>query len=169
MKKLDPKVIWLFFVNFLVRGFFLLIVFCLYLFAMFSKGQFSEKPSNNLTSVLIGLVIIIFALIFSYIWAVLSYNAYRYELSPSGFKKESGVIWKKYVTIPYNRIQNVDIFRGIIARILGLSDLQIQTAGFSATRRGGVSAEGRLPGITKEDADKIRDELIKRSNKNNLI
>ena len=39
------------------------------------------------------------------------------------------MIWKRYVTIPYDRIQNVDIYRGVLARLLGLSDLNIQTAG----------------------------------------
>ena len=68
---------------------------------------------------------------------------------------------------PYERIQNVDIYRGIFTRLLGLSDLQIQTAGMSATigRYGafGVAAEGRLPGISKEEAETLRDELIRRA------
>ena len=84
------------------------------------------------------------------------------------FKKESGVIWKKYVSIPYERIQNVDIYRGVFARILGLSDLHIQTAGASVVSYGrgglaGVGAEGRLPGIGKDVAEKLRDGLIKRA------
>lgn len=77
------------------------------------------------------------------------------------------MIWKKYVTIPYERIQNVDIYRGIFARILGLSDLQIQTAGMSATVGSygisGAGAEGRLPGVSQEEAEKLRDELVKRA------
>ncbi|MBP9832441.1 MAG: PH domain-containing protein, partial [Candidatus Pacebacteria bacterium] len=100
-------------------------------------------------------------------WAKLSYHYYRYELTDLGFRKESGVIWKKYVTIPYARIQNVDINRGILARLLGLSDLHIQTAGASASisRYGmaGISAEGRLPGVSKADAEVLRDELVKRA------
>lgn len=105
--------------------------------------------------------------ILGYIWAKLSYRFYKYELVEDGFRKESGVIWKKYVTIPYERIQNVDIYRGILARMLGLSDLQIQTAGMSATVGrygfGGAGAEGRLPGVSQQDAEKLRDGLIKRA------
>lgn len=113
-----------------------------------------------------GLIVLFFSIILSYIFARLSYHFYRYELVVNGFRKESGIIWKSYVTIPYDRIQNVDIYRGIWARILGLSDLQIQTAGFSAVRRGGMSVEGRLPGLAKEVAEELRDELIKRSTSN---
>ena len=99
-------------------------------------------------------------LVLCFVWAKLSYHFYRYELTESGFRKELGVIYKKYVTIPYDRIQNVDIYRGIAARILGLSDLNIQTAGTSMqTMRG----EGRLPGLSREVAEQLRDELIQRA------
>lgn len=110
---------------------------------------------------------VIFLLILSgYFWARLTYSNYKYELLNNGFRKESGIIWKSYVTIPYERIQNVDIYRGFWARVLGLSDLQIQTAGMSAlTGRGamGAGAEGRLPAVSKEEAERLRDELIKRA------
>ena len=102
-----------------------------------------------------------------YFWAKLSYKNYKYQLRPEGFYKEYGVIWKKYVTIPYSRIQNVDIYRGLIARLLGLSDLHVQTAGMSFTGKRGSRAEGRLPGLSIKDANMIRDELIKRSQKSN--
>lgn len=95
----------------------------------------------------------------SFIWAKLTYRFYRYELTDAGFRKELGVIWKMYVTIPYDRIQNVDIYRGILARLLGLSDLQIQTAGVS----GKVVSEGRLPGLSREVAEQLRDEIIQRA------
>lgn len=101
------------------------------------------------------------------VWARLYYNNFLYELREEGFVKSSGVIWKKYVTIPYERIQNVDIYRGPVARILGLSDLHVQTAGSSAvySRYGssGQNAEGRLPGLSSSDAEAVRDELIRRA------
>lgn len=102
---------------------------------------------------------------FSYGWAKLSYNAYKYQLAEDAFKKEHGVIWKKYVSIPYERIQNIDIHRGILARILGLSDLMIQTAGYAGGYGRGIGREpeGRLPGLSKEKAEQLRDELIRRA------
>ena len=114
-----------------------------------------------------GIVLLLFSALFA--WAKLSYHFYRYELTEDGFQKELGVIWKKYVTIPYDRIQNVDIHRGIIARLLGLSDLNIQTAGSAAqiyrNSTFGLGAEGRLPGLSKKDAERLRDELISRAKK----
>ena len=94
-----------------------------------------------------------------YWWANLLYKNYLYELTKETIKIERGVIWKKYISIPYERIQNVDIYRGVLARILGLSELHIQTAGYS----GYIQTEGRLPGLSREDAEKIREDLIQRA------
>lgn len=176
MKQLDPKAVWLFFFSYILR--FAILVWFLGIFfgPIFFGGFFMlNQSSENSTPIdvsfsVFGIFIFLYifmVIIISYIWAKLSYKFYKYELTDIGFRKESGVIYKKYITIPYDRIQNVDINRGILARILGLSDLQIQTAGASAviSRYGmsGVGAEGRLPGLQKEVAEQLRDELIQRA------
>ena len=112
--------------------------------------------------------IFILYFIFCYIWAKLTYRFWGYQLTKDAFKKEHGVIWKKYVSIPYERIQNIDIHRGILARILGLSDLKIQTAGYSAVsygrgRMAGIGAEGYLLGLDKQVAEQLREELIRKA------
>lgn len=174
MKQLDPKAVWLFFISFALPR----IIPVLTILLIFSVVVFLEEA----TSVWFGYRVLLFfaaliifiSVLISYIWARLTYYYYRYELTENGFKKEHGVIWKKYVTIPYERIQNVDIYRGVWARILGLSDLHIQTAGMSGpvTQSGswggqwggyGAFAEGRLPGLSKKEAEDVRDELIKRA------
>ncbi|MCX6813067.1 MAG: PH domain-containing protein [Candidatus Azambacteria bacterium] len=166
MKQLDPKAVWLFFISFVLRWFIMLIILGAYL-TVFLFGL-RDKTGEVSFGFLNWLWIIIPALlIFFFIWAKLTYRFYRYELTDTGFRKERGVIYKKYVTIPYDRIQNVDIYRGILARILGLSDLNIQTAGASAviSRYGaaGTGAEGRLPALSREVAEQLRDELIQRA------
>ncbi len=127
---------------------------------MFSGSMtFNGQPVNPLAFMWFAVkTVVALLLILSYIWARLSYRFYRYELRDNGFRKESGVIYKSYVTIPYDRIQNVDVYRGILARMLGLSDLHIQTAG-----AGTMLGEGRLPGLSHEVAEQLRDELINRS------
>ncbi len=162
MQKLDPKVVWIFFFQFFGMG---LIVF---IFAGIYIGGSLAKIAG------IGgfwgwlLFVFILYIVFCYIWAKLTYRFWGYQLTEDAVKIEKGVIWKKYISIPYERIQNIDIYRGILARILGLSDLQIQTAGLSAVnygRRGigGAGAEGRLPGLDKTKADELREEFVKRA------
>jgi uncharacterized membrane protein YdbT with pleckstrin-like domain len=169
MKQLDPKAVWLFFFGFVLRSFIPIIFLSIWASTFLSGFAKDLYNSNEFSfSFLNWLWIIIpLFLVLCFIWAKLTYYFYRYELIETGFRKESGVIYKKYVTIPYDRIQNVDIHRGILARLLGLSDLNIQTAGFSATIGrngiGGTNAEGRLPATSKEVAEQLRDELIQRA------
>lgn len=166
MQQLDPKAVWLFFIGPTLTWFIFIVIFY---GSVILSGLYKEAPTLGF---LIGFlkwswIIIPAPLMFFWIWANLAYHFYRYELREDGFRKELGVIWKKYVTIPYDRIQNVDIYRGVIARILGLSDLNIQTAGASAqvSRYGtwGFITEGRLPGLSREVAEQLRDELVKRA------
>ncbi len=117
-----------------------------------SGGEFSFGFLNWLW------IIIPVFLVLCFVWAKLTYHFYRYELTDAGFRKELGVIYKKYVTIPYDRIQNVNINRGIIDRLLGLSSLQIFTAG-----TGAMIGEGNLPGLSTGEAEQLRDELIKQA------
>lgn len=167
MQQLDPKAVWLFFLSSVIAWIATIFLVGFWMIPIFLDQAFREA-SLGLNWVRWSWLILIVAIMLSYLWARLSYRFYRYELSDLGFRKESGVIIKSYVTIPYSRIQNVDIYRGILSRILGLSDLQIQTAGSSATvgRYGarGMGAEGRLPGISHEMAEQLRDELIRRAN-----
>ncbi len=171
MQKLDPKAVWLFFIN-SVFGFLFLAGMVLFFVSVSFVNTRYQHDTVFFPAVLSDIfwwvyVIIPAIIVCSFIASKLTYRFYRYELREDGFRKEYGIIWKKYVTIPYDRIQNVDIYRGLLARMLGLSDIHIQTAGMSASAGGygarGVATEGRLPGIAKDTAEKIRDELIHRA------
>src|SRR3989344_723836 len=167
MKQLDAKAVWLFFAKFLTGSLFFGLFCSIWSTMIFAEFFLKDDYFQPRRFILWVVFLIITLSALSFIWAKLTYRFYRYELTDMGFRKESGVIYKKYVTIPYSRIQNVDINRGILARLLGLSDLQIQTAGASATvnRYGvtGAGAEGALPGVSKEDAESLRDELVRRA------
>lgn len=154
LKNLSPKAFWLFFLK-KAGGLFFLLIF------IFFQLAFLEGP-----------MVIIFAVIFFlimsgifFLWAKFEYKFYKYGMSQNGFQKEYGIIAKKYVTIPYERIQNIDMSQTLLERILGLYDINIQTAGMSVSmgRFGPRRAEGMLPGISKEEAENLRDELIRRS------
>ncbi|XOB41403.1 MAG: PH domain-containing protein [Candidatus Nealsonbacteria bacterium] len=164
MEKLHPKAVWIFFFQFLSTflffGFFIAIFLIVPLLMMIQKKIGEGTVALPWGWLILGLFLYI---IFCYIWAKLTYRFWRYQLTEDAIKIEKGVIWKKYISIPYERIQNVDIYRGILARLLGLSDLQIQTAGYSGGYgRYGGGIEGKLPGIDIQTAEQLREDLIKR-------
>lgn len=169
MKQLPRKAVWLFYFNYVLAIPVMAVV--LWLLIVLSLSDISLDRIDNifsLSGIIVFIVqnwwlILIFLVLLCYVWAYLSWKYYKYELRDGEFRKEHGVIWKNYVSIPYEHIQNVDIYRGLLARILGLSDLHIQTAGMNDTGGRNRNSEGRLPGLAREEAEKLRDELIKRA------
>jgi len=156
MKQLNSKVTLLFFLSNL-RG---LVAFFLFWWIFFIfiwiKGEIEVGEAFFEKLLFWSAAISIFVpTTVSYVWARLTYRFFLYEISDNELRVESGVVTKNYVTIPYNRIQNVNIYRDIISRIFGLSTLYIQTAG-----TGGVEAV--LPGLLREDAEVLRAELLRR-------
>lgn len=116
---------------------------------------------------------IFFVFIIAEIYARMSYTRWLYEITNEGIKIENGIIWKKYTSLPYERVQNVDIRRGIIARMIGFSSVEIETAGqsgfgggygFRFGRRGNKQyhSEGYLPAIDVNGAEKIRELVMKK-------
>ena len=117
-----------------------------------------QLEGTSVTVVLIG----------AEIYARMSYNRWFYEFNDDGLKLERGIIWKRYSNVPYQRIQNVDLHRGIIARMFGFTSILIQTAGYSAR----PYAEGYIPAVDMGQAEKIREfvmKKIKRANRNSGI
>jgi len=101
---------------------------------------------------------ILFVIIVSEIYAQMSYTRWFYEFTDEGLRLERGIIWKRYSNVPYERIQNVDVHRGIIARMLGFSSVMIQTAGFS----GPAGAEGNIPAVEMKYAEEIRNFVMRK-------
>lgn len=160
MQKLDPKAVWIFFFQFAFAGITILFLY-LWFFGPIILKKFLSSGQLLSTSTAAFLVIMLSYLIFCFVWAKLTYKFWLYDITEDAYKMEQGVIYKRYVSIPYERIQNVDIHRGIIARLLGLSELRIQTAGFGGAQgKWGAWSEGRLPGIDKEKAEQLREQLI---------
>ncbi|RMD45595.1 hypothetical protein D6829_02005 [Candidatus Pacearchaeota archaeon] len=152
MEKLHPGAKW----QFRVKGYFLFLVLGLVL-GSFVGPLFGSKSSGSSVSILLSVLgYILFAIIASEIYAQMSYNRWLYEFTDNGFKSERGIIWKRYSNIPYERIQNIDITRGIIARMFGFSSVMIQTAGFSGPAR----AEGNIPAVDIKKAEEIRNFLM---------
>ena len=159
---LDPKAVWIFFVR-SISGLIFLFVFLSFTIIPIILDMFDDF---NLANFFVAIIVLFLALVaFSFYWAKLTYKNYTYELTDHEFKKESGVILKKYVNISYDQVQNVREFRGIMDRILGLADLNIFTAGSGSMGGGryGAIGEGYLPGLSREQADKLREEITTRS------
>ena len=89
------------------------------------------------------------------LWPPLEYEAFRYRVRADDLLVQSGVIFKRWSSIPLSRIQHVDTRQGPLERLLGLSRLLVFTAA-------GMSADGSIPGLATSVAESMRDELSRR-------
>ncbi|MEK6860032.1 MAG: PH domain-containing protein [Nanoarchaeota archaeon] len=169
-KQLHPGAKWLFRLGaYLVMIFLSFFVGWMLSFVFIGIGilLFGANAAGSIIFGIITFVIfyIILAIIVGEIYARMAYNRWFYEFADEQLRIEIGVIWKKYSNIPYERVQNVDITRGIIARILGFSSVNIQTAGFSYTPKGGMASEGYIPAVPIAEAEHIREFIMKKITK----
>lgn len=151
-RHLAPRAKYLFFLNYIVMTSILL---------PFMIGFVFFDPIFA-----IAISVVYFMLCF--ITAMITYNNFFFTIDSSGFEKDYGVFFKRHVGIPYEQIQNVNITRTILDRVLGIARLDIETAGSSNPRKkevvGGIrsNSEGHLPGITFEDARYFHDLLLQK-------
>ncbi|MGO4689532.1 PH domain-containing protein [Glaciibacter sp. 2TAF33] len=75
-----------------------------------------------------------------------------YQMRQDDLLFRRGIMFQRFVSVPYGRMQLVDITRGPVARWLGLADLKFVTAAAST----GVA----IPGLPEADADALRDRLV---------
>lgn len=79
-------------------------------------------------------------------------RAIGYQLRDDDLVFKRGLMWHRVVAVPYGRMQLVDINRGPIARMVGLSELRFVTA---AAASGVV-----IPGLPEQRAEELRDTLV---------
>ena len=168
-KHLHPGALWSFRVGSYVLSFF----FAIFLVGILAQAVFVGLAMAGISAgvifaVGVGMFLFFVALVIivAEIFSRMTYNRWFYEFGPNSLKLERGIIWKKYSNVPYERVQNVDINRGIIARLVGFSSVAIQTAGFSYSPRGGAGAEGSLPAVSIKEAEEIREFLMNKISKN---
>lgn len=75
-----------------------------------------------------------------------------YQLREDDLLFRRGILFQRFVAVPYGRMQLVDINRGPLTRALGLSELKFVTAAASS----GVT----IPGLPEAVADDLRDRLV---------
>jgi uncharacterized membrane protein YdbT with pleckstrin-like domain len=156
--KLHPGAKWMF-----RLGAYMITLFPVIFLMFFLSGLLGFL---NLTTIfLVGISAIVIIALIGEFYANMAYDRFFYEFTNNELKVERGIIWKRYSNIPYERVQNVDVLRGILARIFGFSSVFIQTAGyggFYGRGRVGMHSEGYLPAVSIKDAEEIRSFITKK-------
>lgn len=78
---------------------------------------------------------------------------FEYRVGADEIRIDHGIVSRTHRSIPFDRIQDVDITQGPLQRLLGLAKVTFETGGGSGGRH---SEEGALQTITLERAEQIR-------------
>jgi hypothetical protein len=98
------------------------------LFSYLPAALFSDMPAVFSVAILGGTFLLYVLL---WYWVGLYYESMFFELREDEITWKRGVWFRATGIVPYNRITNLDVRQGPFMRFLGISNLAIQTAGYS--------------------------------------
>ncbi len=124
------------------------LVWVVVIFSVTSSGV---DPAFGVPIVVLG-VLAVLAVAAGYQFAY--WQRFEYDLTPDTFDIRSGVLSRRTREIPYRRVQNVDISRNVVQRVLGVAEVRIETAGGSDT-------EAHLRYVSAGEATRLQDELAR--------
>lgn len=75
-----------------------------------------------------------------------------YRLRDDDLLFRRGLMFQRFVAVPYGRMQLVDINRGPLDRALGLAGLKLVTAA--------AASNVTVPGLPMADAEQLRDQIV---------
>jgi putative membrane protein len=86
----------------------------------------------------------------SFGFALLSWLRFRYGIGARDIVIESGILHRQRRIIPFDRVQDIDIEQGLLARAFGTAKVRIETGGAAKN-------EGDLDAVGLKEAYRIRD------------
>jgi len=115
-------------------------------FATFMILSDQNIPQSILISIAAAILLII---IFVSVVTRLGFPKKGYLIREKDVSFQRGLITYKVTSVPLNRIQHVEVNQGVLAKMLGLSSVNIYTAG-------GTSSDLSIPGLPENEAQKVK-------------
>ncbi|WP_369996002.1 PH domain-containing protein [Winogradskyella sp.] len=112
-------------------------------------NQFSgDSGVQDAFEYLISIICVLFVI--SVIFAIIGFKKRKYAMREKDITYSHGYIVNKTLTLPFNRIQHIEIARSFLARKFGVSTLKIYSAGQSG---GDIAIRGLPKAIAQTQYD----------------
>ena len=118
---------------------------------------------------IIAYTVFITIIVLNYLYNTAYIKNFHYKISEDHIVIKHGVFTKIVATIPYSRIQNINIVNGVFDRLFKIFTVKIETAGSSlvaaSAQKGHVRPEGYIPGLKNPEIieKKIKEMMTKYS------
>jgi membrane protein YdbS with pleckstrin-like domain len=96
---------------------------------------------------LLGLLLVLPALVYLMVMPRWRYRVHAWELGSLAVYSASGWFWQKRRIAPLSRVQTVDVVRGPIQRVFGLSTITVTTAS--------TAGDVKIAGLADADAEEL--------------
>ena len=110
---------------------------------------------------LLPAVVLAVAVVAALVWPPLVYRRWSYRLGGDALEIRRGVIVHRTSLVPYRRVQQVDLSRGPIDRMLGLVSADLTTAA--------ATSDGSVPGLAPDVADVFRQVVLERAGRDDAV
>lgn len=114
-------------------------------------GAAREDPTRGNwgpAAALVGLVVVVVVIA---AWA--TWRVSRFRLGDANLEVHTGLVFRQQRRVRYDRIQAVDVVRPLLARLVGLSEVRVESGG-------GSDSNVQLAFLTDATARGLRDELL---------
>jgi uncharacterized protein len=112
------------------------------------------------TGVVPGAVLAITAVV-ALVWPPLVYRRWSYRLGADALEISRGVVVHRTSLVPYRRVQQVDLSRGPVDRLLGLISADLTTAA--------ATTDGSVPGLAPDAAEHFRQVVLERAGRDDAV
>ena len=85
-------------------------------------------------------------------WTALVWRAWQFRVGAGALHLRHGVLTRRESTIPYHRVQHIDLEAGPLERRMGLTSLILRTAS--------ASSDSTVPGIDAGEAEALRARIL---------
>ena len=133
-----------------------IIVFSIMLIALFLINAYSSN-SNFERTFPVFLVALLIVFVLNIVLTILSFSKRQYALRTHDIIYAKGLLVNSVTTLPFIRIQHIEISRSFLARKLNLATLNIYSAGSSGENLS-------IKGLPLEAATKLNDHITSKLN-----
>ena len=136
------------------RKYLTIIIIRIIIFFLISSGSLitvllinEEIPLKHVG--ILGVFVILFITLFTLTVNLLGFPRKGYLVREQDISFQKGIITYKLTTVPFNRIQHVEVNQGVLSKIFRLSSVKIYTAG-------GSFSDLSIPGLPSDNALKLK-------------
>ena len=113
-------------------------------------GYFAATGSWRLAIMMLAGIAVVLV-----VGVILYWRRFEFRVGANEIRIDSGILNRTHRSIPFDRIQDVDISQGPLARLLGLARVRFETGGSAAAK----TDDGALAAIALARAEAIRDQV----------